>query len=254
MDGVLQSDRVLTYTVSMTTMHTVEDQKKSAAEAALEYVKPGMRLGLGTGSTAEHFVRLLAPRVKDGLKLTAVATSERTAALARELGITVSDLGQVRHLDLTVDGADEIGPGLTLIKGGGGALLREKIVASASDRMVVIADAAKVVDSLGRFPLPVEIVPFAYQVTMERIAEAAARCGCAQNLMRLRGGEGHAFKTDSGNFIADCAAESIPDPERLARMLSDIPGVVDHGLFISIASLALVGSPSGVKVLELPRH
>ena len=120
--------------------------------------------------------------------------------------------------------------------------------------MVVIADAAKVVDSLGRFPLPVEIVPFAYQVTMERIAEAAARCGCAQNLMRLRGGEGHAFKTDSGNFIADCAAESIPDPERLARMLSDIPGVVDHGLFISIASLALVGSPSGVKVLELPRH
>jgi ribose 5-phosphate isomerase A len=238
----------------MTMMHTVEDQKKAAAEVALEYVKPGMKLGLGTGSTAEHFVRLLASRVKDGLKLTTVATSERTATLARELGMTVADLGQVKHLDLTVDGADEIGPGLNLIKGGGGALLREKIVAAASDRMVVIADAAKVVDVLGRFPLPVEIVPFAYQVTMERIADAAARCGCGQNLMRLRGGEGHAFRTDSGNYIADCAAESIPDPERLARLLGEIPGVVDHGLFISMASLALVGSPSGVRILELPHH
>jgi len=242
------------YGLGMTMMHTVEDQKKAAAEAALEYVKPGMKLGLGTGSTAEHFVRLLALRVKEGLKLTTVATCERTATLARELGITVADLGQVKHLDLTVDGADEIGPGLNLIKGGGGALLREKIVASASDRMVVIADAAKVVDGLGRFPLPVEIVPFAYQVTMERIADAAARCGCGQNLMRLRGGEGHAFRTDSGNYIADCAAESIPDPERLARLLGDIPGVVDHGLFISMASLALVGSPNGVRILELAHH
>jgi ribose 5-phosphate isomerase A len=184
---------------------TIEDQKRAAAEAALEYVKSGMRLGLGTGSTAEHFVRALAPRVKAGLKLTTVATSERTAVLARELGLTVGDLDTVRHLDLTVDGADEIGPNLTLIKGGGGALLREKIVASASDRMLVIADAAKVVDTLGRFPLPVEIVPFAHSVTMERIADAAARCGCAQNLMRLRGGEAHPFKTDSGNYIADCS-------------------------------------------------
>jgi len=242
------------YSQRMTMLHTVEDQKRAAAEAALEYVKTGMKLGLGTGSTAEHFVRLLAPRVAGGLKLTTVATSERTAALARELGITVSDLGTVRHLDLTIDGADEIGPGLNLIKGGGGALLREKIVAAASDRMIVIADDAKVVEGLGRFPLPVEIVPFAWQVTMERIAEAAARCGCAQNLMRLRGGEGHAFRTDSGNFIADCAADSIPDPERLARMLEAIPGVVDHGLFISMASVALVGSASGVRVLEIARH
>lgn len=238
----------------MTNLHTVEDQKRAAAEAALEYVKPGMKLGLGTGSTAEYFVRALAPRVQAGLKLVTVATSERTAVLARELGITVSDLSVVRRLDLTVDGADEIGPGLNLIKGGGGALLREKIVATASDRMIVIADSAKVVDTLGRFPLPVEIVQFAYTITMERIAEAAARCGCSQNLMRLRGGEGHAFKTDSGNFIADCDAESIPDPERLAQALQGIPGVVDHGLFISIASLALVGMQGGVKVLELPRH
>jgi ribose 5-phosphate isomerase A len=238
----------------MTNLNLAEEQKRAAAEAALEYVKSGMKLGLGTGSTAEHFVRQLALRVNAGMKVTTVATSERTATLARELGITVSDLGVVRHLDLTVDGADEIGPGLSLIKGGGGALLREKIVATASDRMIVIADAAKVVDTLGRFPLPVEIVPFAYQVTMERIADAAARCGCSQNLMRLRGGEGHAFKTDSGNFIADCAAETIPDPERLAHLLNEIPGVVDHGLFISIASLALVGTSGGVKILELAKH
>jgi ribose 5-phosphate isomerase A len=236
------------------TNHTVDDEKRAAAVAALEYVKPGMRLGLGTGSTAEHFVRALAPRVKAGLKLTAVATSERTAALAHELGITVSDLGTVRHLELTVDGADEIGPGLTLIKGGGGALLREKIVAAASDRLIVIADAAKVVDMLGRFPLPVEIARYSWQVTMERIAEAAARCGCAQNLMRLRGGETHPFATDGGNYIADCAAESIPDPERLAHALEAIPGVVGHGLFIALASLALIGTRAGVTTLDLPRH
>lgn len=235
-------------------LHTVEDQKKAAAEAALEYIKPGMKLGLGTGSTAEHFVRLLAERVRSGMKLVTVATSERTTALARELGITVSDLGTVKQLDLTVDGADEIGPGLNLIKGGGGALLREKIVAAASKRMIVIADGAKVVETLGRFPLPVEIVPFAHQVTMERIAEAVAKCGCSQNLMRLRGGEAHAFKTDSGNFIADCAAEAIPDPERLAQLLQAIPGVVDHGLFISMANIALVGTQGGVKVLELAKH
>jgi ribose 5-phosphate isomerase A len=245
---------VAAYSGAMSKNPTVDDQKRAAAEAALEYVKPGMRLGLGTGSTAEHFVRALAPRVKAGLTLTTVATSERTAALARELGIAVGDLDTVRHLDLTVDGADEVGPNLTLIKGGGGALLREKIVAAASDRMLVIADEAKVVDTLGRFPLPVEVVPFAHAVTIERIAEAAARCGCSQNLMRLRGGEAHPFKTDSGNYIADCAAESIPDPERLARMLEAIPGVVDHGLFLSLASAALIGTAGGVRVIEPPRR
>jgi len=234
--------------------YTADDQKRAAAEAALEYVKPGMRLGLGTGSTAEHFVRALGPRVKAGLKLTAVATSERTAALAHEFGFTVSDINAVRHLDLTVDGADEIGPSLTLIKGGGGALLREKIVAFASERMIVIADAAKLVDTLGRFPLPVEIARFGWQVTMERIAEAAARCGCSQNLMRLRGGEAHPFTTDGGNYIADCAAETIPDPERLAHALDAIPGVVGHGLFIALASMALIGTQTGVKLLDLPQH
>jgi len=233
---------------------TADDQKRAAAVAALEFVKPNMRLGLGTGSTAEHFVRALAARVKAGLKVATVATSEQTAALAREQGISVSDLNQIRHLDLTVDGADEVGPGLTLIKGGGGALLREKIVAAASDRMIVIADAAKVVDTLGRFPLPVEITPFGWAVTMERIAEAAARCGCGQNLMRLRGGEAHPFKTDGGNLVADCSAETIPDPERLARMLEVIPGVVDHGLFIALASVALIGTRSGVTTLEPPRR
>jgi len=236
------------------TNHTIDDQKRAAAEAAVEYVKPGMKLGLGTGSTAEHFVRSLGPRVKAGLKITAVATSERTGALARELGIAVGDLNDNRRLDLTVDGADEIGPGLVLIKGGGGALLQEKIVAAASNSMIVIADAAKVVDTLGRFPLPVEIARFGWHVTMERIADAAARCGCAQNLMRLRGGEAHPFSTDGGNYIADCAAESIPDPERLAHALEAIPGVVGHGLFIAMASLALIGTQKGVTTLELPRH
>lgn len=238
----------------MSNNHTVDDEKRAAAEAALEYVKPGMRLGLGTGSTAEHFVRALGPRVKAGLKLMTVATSERTATLARELGITVSDINAVRHLDLTVDGADEIGPGLTLIKGGGGALLREKIVAFASDRLIVIADATKVVDVLGRFPLPVEIARFGWRVTMERIAEAAARCGCSQNLMRLRGGEAHPFTSDGGNYIADCAAESIPDPQRLAHALEAIPGVAGHGLFIAMASMALIGTRKGVTTLDLPRH
>lgn len=233
---------------------TIEDQKRAAAEAALEYVKPGMKLGLGTGSTAEHFVRGLAERVKKGLRLTTVATSERTAALARQLGMEVADLNDVRGLDLTVDGADEIGPDLVLIKGGGGALLREKIVAAASARMVVIADSAKVVDTLGRFPLPVEIVPFAWHVTVEKIAAAAARAGCSQNLMRLRGGEAHPYKTDSGNLIADCATETIPDPERLARLIEEIPGVVDHGLFISLATTALVGGSSGVAIIEPPHH
>lgn len=233
---------------------TVDDQKRAAAEAALEYVKPGMRLGLGTGSTAEHFVRALAPKAKAGLKLICVATSERTAALARELGIVIADLNDVRRLDVTVDGADEIGPGLVLIKGGGAALLREKIVASSSDTMVVIADEAKVVETLGRFPLPVEIVPFAWRATMERIAVAAARAGCSQNLMRLRGGEAHPFVTDGGHYIADCSAETIPDPQRLAKALEAIPGVVDHGLFISLASVALIGTSTGVSVREVPRH
>jgi ribose 5-phosphate isomerase A len=233
---------------------TVDDQKRAAAEAALEFVKPGMRLGLGTGSTAEHFVRALSPRVKGGLKLTTVATSERTAALAHELGIAVGDLNDVRHLDLTIDGADEVGPYLALIKGGGGALLREKIVAAASDRMIVIADDAKLVDTLGRFPLPVEIARFGWHVTMERIAEAAARAGCSQNLMRLRGGEAHPFVTDGGNFVADCSAETIPDPERLAHALDAIPGVVGHGLFIALADTALIGTPSGVRTLEVKRH
>jgi ribose 5-phosphate isomerase A len=229
---------------------TVDDQKHAAALAALECVKPGMKLGLGTGTTAEHFLRGLAGRVRAGLAVTAVATSERTASLARELGIPILDLNALGELDLTVDGADEIGPELALIKGGGGALLREKIVAAASRKMIVIADEAKVVNTLGRFPLPVEIVPFGWKVTMRRIADAAAQAGCAQNTIRLRGGEAHPFTTDGGNYIADCAADVIPDPERLASALARIPGVVDHGLFLKLASLAFIGTPKGVRTLE----
>ncbi|NWH07225.1 MAG: ribose-5-phosphate isomerase RpiA [Alphaproteobacteria bacterium] len=229
---------------------TADDQKRAAAIKALDHILPGMRLGLGTGSTAAHFVRALGQRVREGLAVTAVATSEATAALAREFGITIVELNELRHLDLTVDGADELDGSLRLIKGGGGALLREKIVAVSSDRMIVIADESKLVGELGNFPLPVEIVPFGYRVTMERIADAAAAAGCAQNLITLRGGEKHPFRTDGGNFIADCDCSHIPHPEDLDTRLSFIPGVVENGLFLDLATVAIIGHTGGVK--ELP--
>ena len=225
---------------------TVDDQKRAAAERALEFVKPGMKLGLGTGSTAEHFVRVLAAKK---LNVTCTATSERTEALARELGLALKPLDEIGALDLTVDGADEIGPELALIKGGGGALLREKIVAAASARMVVIADSAKRVNMLGRFPLPVEIVPFAARTTMAKIAAASAAAGCGGNLVTLRGGA-KPYVTDGGHWIADCDCKSIPDPHALAHALAAIPGVVEHGLFLDLASAALLGTPNSVEIVE----
>jgi len=227
-----------------------DTEKQAAARRALDFVQDGMKLGIGTGSTAEEFVKLLAERVADGLKIIGVPTSERTLALATKLGVPMSNLDDTPHLDLTIDGADELDAGLSLIKGGGGALLREKIVATASDRMIVIADASKVVTTLGAFPLPLEVIPFGSLATVRRIAEVASAHGCQGKIVRRADSYGEPFFTDSENFIYDCHFGKIPDPAGLAQALNLIAGVVETGLFIDIASLALVGTPSGVDMIE----
>lgn len=230
----------------------VEAQKRAAAARALEYVRPGMRLGLGTGSTAKHFVELLAERVRGGLDVVAVPTSEATRVLASALGIRLTSLDETPALDLTVDGADEVAPDLALIKGGGGALLREKIVAAASAAMIVIADGSKLVAVLGRFPLPVEIVPFGATVTQRAVEAAAAAAGCPGPAAIRLGQNGHAFVTDGGHWLLDAQLRQIPDPPTLAARLSAIPGVVEHGLFIGLARTAIVAGPDGVRLLERP--
>lgn len=222
-----------------------DELKRRAAAAALAYVEDGMRLGLGTGSTAAHFVRLLGRRVAEGLDVTGVATSEATADLARQSGIPVTTLDETPELDLTVDGADEIGPGLALIKGGGGALLREKIVAYASRRMIVIADSGKQVAELGAFPLPIEVVGFGLTATALAVERIAIELGL-NAAIDLRRRDGQPFVTDSGNRILDASFGRIPDPEALGRRLAEIPGVVEHGLFLGFADLALVASADGV--------
>src|SRR6185503_14810158 len=197
----------------------VEAQKRQAAALAVEWVRPGMRLGLGTGSTARHFVELLAERVRGGLKVVSVPTSETTRADAQRLAVPLTTLDETPELDMTVDGADEIGPDLTLIKGGGGALLREKIVAAASARMIVIADESKWVDELGRFPLPIEVVPFGIVATRRAIEAAAAAAG-GQPAITQRMKNGHAFVTDGGHCILDAAFGRIADPKSLASRLA----------------------------------
>jgi len=220
--------------------------KREAAAGALEFVRPGMRLGLGTGSTAKHFVALLGERVRAGLDVIAVPTSEATRAQAESLGIKLTTLDETPALDLTVDGADEIGPDLALIKGGGGALLREKIVAAVSARMVVIADDSKVVDVLGAFALPIEVVPFGLGATRAAVENAAG-----SHAVTLRTGkDGLAFVTDGGHFILDAALKRIADPPSLAAKLAAIPGVVEHGLFIGLAQTAVVAGPNGRRVIE----
>ena len=227
-------------------------QKRQAAARAVEWVKPGMRLGLGTGSTAKHFVELLAERVRDGLKVVAVPTSESTRADAERLRIPLTTLELTPALDLTVDGADEIAPDLSLIKGGGGALLCEKIVAAASARMVVIADESKWVPVLGRFPLPIEVVPFGLAATRRAIEAAAAAAGCAGLAVLRQNKDGHAFVTDSGHWILDANLGRIADPKALADRLSPIPGVVEHGLFIGLATAAILAGPAGIRIVERP--
>ena len=222
-------------------------QKGEAAKRALELVHPGMTLGLGTGSTARHFVDVLGEKVAAGLDVRCVATSEATAARARALGIRIATLDEIAELDLTIDGADEIDPHLRLIKGGGGALLREKIVAAASRLMAVVADASKLVPRLGAFPLPVEVVPFGLAATRCHIERVVADLGLGGPI-RLRGGS-KPFITDGGHYILDCSLAAIPDPERLGANLSLIPGVVEHGLFIGLARKAIVAGAEGVEVI-----
>jgi ribose 5-phosphate isomerase A len=226
--------------------------KRQAAARALDFVGAGMRLGLGTGSTAGHFIDLLAARVRAGLDIVGVATSQATRAHAERVGIPLTSLDDTPELDLTVDGADEIAPDLSLIKGGGGALLCEKIVAAASARMVVIADHTKWVALLGRFPLPVEVVPFGLAATRRAVEAAAAAAGAPGPALLRRGKDGHAFVTDSGHFILDAALQRIPRPEVLAARLAAIPGVVEHGLFIGLARTAVIAGPDGVDVVERP--
>lgn len=224
--------------------------KRRAAEHALAYVEPGMRLGLGTGSTAAALVELLGARVRDGLRVFAVPTSEATRALAEQQGILLTTLEEAPRLDLTIDGADEIDPHLRLIKGGGGALLREKIVASASRRMIVIADHTKKVAKLGRFPLPVEVVQFGHRSTELHIVEQAAKIGAVGKVSLRQRADGLPFVTDGGNLVLDCTFGRIDDPQRLAEALQSIPGVVEHGLFIGLADLAIVAGPDGVETLR----
>lgn len=223
--------------------------KSEAARAALDHVEGGMRLGIGSGSTAEAFVRLLGEKVAAGLDVTGVATSERTALLCAKAGIPLATLDEMPHLDLTIDGADEIAPDLSLVKGGGGALLREKIVAAASQRMIVIADDSKLVENLGRFPLPIEVNPFGLGATIAAIETAAGRLGLA-GPVSVRVSDGNRFTTDGGHFIIDASFGLIHDPRALSSALHAIPGVVEHGLFIDLASAAIIAGPGGIRTIS----
>jgi ribose 5-phosphate isomerase A len=227
-------------------MSSADQQKAASGVAAAALVRDGMKVGLGTGSTAAHFVRALAKRAKsDGLDLICVPTSEATATLASSLGLKLSTLDELGRLDMTVDGADEIGPRLALIKGGGAALLREKLVWEASDRCVVIADAAKVVPVLGTFLLPVEVVAFGHTTTARRI-EAVVRNLGIDAAPQLRVRDGTTVATDSGQLIYDINCMAIVDPQGLANALKQVTGVIEHGLFLGLATEALVGTDTGV--------
>lgn len=225
--------------------------KRRAAAEALRYVRPGMKLGLGTGSTARHFVDLLGAAVRDGLAVVGVPTSEETRRQAEALAIPLTDLDAAPELDLCVDGADEFNAALTLVKGGGGALLREKIVASAAARMIVIADASKKVERLGRFPLPIEVAPFGLRATRVAVEKAAGAAGCVGDIaLRMR--EGAPFMTDGGHYILDGHFGSIPDAQALALALETVPGVMGHGLFIGLASAVICAQEGRIVIYGEP--
>ncbi|MCB1422964.1 MAG: ribose-5-phosphate isomerase RpiA [Nitratireductor sp.] len=223
--------------------------KIKAAEAAFEFVKDGMKLGIGTGSTADEFIRILGDNVAKGFSVIGVPTSERSAALCREVGVPLTTLDETPELDLTVDGADETDRALTLIKGGGGALLREKIVAAASADMVVIADDSKLVDTLGAFPLPIEVNPFGLGATRRAVEKCTQALGLSGEIS-LREADGKPYLTDGGHFILDASFGRIPDAEALSSALLEIPGVVQHGLFIGLASTVVLAGEGGITLLR----
>lgn len=225
-----------------------EEAKRRAAAAAVKLVRPGMRLGLGTGSTAAHFIDLLGAKVAEGLKVLCVPTSERTRSQAEALSIPLTTFEEIAELDLTIDGADEFDPKLRLIKGGGGALWREKIVAAASERMIVITDASKAVATLGKFPLPIEVSRFGLEATRRAILREAEVTSCGGDIVMRKTASGKAFITDAGNYLFDCLFGAIPEPEELAQRLSAIPGVVEHGLFIGLATAVISAEPEEIKI------
>jgi ribose 5-phosphate isomerase A len=226
-----------------------DSDKRAAAARAVSLVSAGMRLGLGTGSTAAHFVDLLAERARSGLDIICVPTSEATRLQAERQGLRLTTLDDVPHLDLTVDGADEIDRDLRLIKGGGGALLREKIVAHASARMIVIADRSKLVGELGAFPLPIEVVPFGLAATRMAIEAEASRLGLAGTVALRKDAAGRPYLTDGGHYILDAAFGAIGDPVALSSRLGDIPGVVEHGLFLGLAQGAIIAGSGNLTIL-----
>ncbi|WP_225028812.1 ribose-5-phosphate isomerase RpiA [Xinfangfangia pollutisoli] len=227
-------------------LNPIDKAKFVAAKRAVEFVENGMKLGLGTGSTAAWMVRCLAERMREeGLRVVGVPTSRRTAELAASLGIPVSSLDDVKWLDLTIDGADEFDPNLNLIKGGGAALLQEKIVATASDQMIVIADAAKEVTQLGAFPLPVEVIPFGWQTTKALVEETLVSMEVMGRDVTLRMNGDRPLVTDEANYILDLHLNRIGNARQLALVLNQIPGVVENGLFIDICDIVVIGEASG---------
>lgn len=236
----------------MNTPNAAEAMKRAAAARALEFVEDGMKIGLGTGSTADAFLELLAPMVHAGLKIVGTPTSQRTADKARALGIPIEELDALGQLDLVVDGADEADHDLNLIKGGGGALLREKIVAASGLRMLVIADETKLVKRLGAFALPVEVVPFGHGSTARRIAAVAHARGYPNMVPVLRTKDYAPYRTDNGNYIYDCPFGAIENVPLLAVTLSTVPGVVEHGLFVGMASALVIAGAGGVRVIVGP--
>jgi ribose 5-phosphate isomerase A len=220
-----------------------DQEKEAAARSSLRFIKDGQVVGIGTGSTAEFFIQLLGEKVRNGLRIRGIPTSDRSGRQASSLGIPITTLDECPEIDVTVDGADEFDPQLRLIKGGGGALLREKIVASATRQVVIITDQTKRVPVLGRFPLPVEVIKFAQAVVQKKIEALGAKVSVR------RDAEGKAYLTDENNHILDCRFGQIADADRLARQLSDMPGVVEHGLFIGMANVVLVAN--GSEIVEL---
>lgn len=222
-----------------------EAKRVAAAQAIERFLKDGMTIGLGSGTTSRWFVRILGKRVSEGLRVTGVPSSKSTGQLAEEVGVSLADLNDVGQLDLTIDGADEIDGKGRMLKGGGANLLWEKIVASASYKMICIVDESKLVDSLGRFPLPVEVIPFAWRSTERHMRKLFRDSGLGDPKIEMRGGLEKPLVTDSGHYLLDCHLEHIANPESLGEKLKQIPGVVEHGLFIGIATDAVIGHASG---------